>query len=235
LISDLEAACMRRCVSERTFAVIPNGVDLEYFAPYETPVSCSHAGHVVFAGAMDYFPNVDAVRYFCTEIFPLLRQALPEARFTIVGRNPTPQVLRLGEEPQVIVTGAVPDVRPYLAQARVAVAPLRIARGVQNKILEAMAMGLPVVGTSTAFAGLQTTAADGVRVVDDPQAFAQAILTLCTDSQLHHCCAQQTRRYVQRHHQWAEHGRLLEELLHGIRQETPWLHREVAATTKVVR
>jgi sugar transferase (PEP-CTERM/EpsH1 system associated) len=231
LISDLEAACMQHRVPERTFTVIPNGVDLAYFAPSETPVSCYPPGHVVFAGAMDYFPNVDAVQYFCSEIFPLLRQALPEARCTIVGRNPTPQVRRLGEESQITVTGAVPDVRPYLAQAQVAVAPLRIARGVQNKVLEAMAMGLPVVGTSTAFAGLQATAADGIRVADDPQAFAQAVLTLCTDSQLHYGCAQQARRYVQTHHQWADHGSLLEALLHKVCQETPGWH--VATATQV--
>jgi len=235
LISDIEADCMRRRVPECSIAVIPNGVDLEYFTPCEEPVPCANPCDIVFAGAMDYFPNVDAVRYFCAEIFPLIREVQPEAQFTIVGRNPTPQVTRLGQEPQVTVTGAVSDVRPYLAKARVAVAPLRIARGVQNKVLEAMAMGLPVVGTSNAFEGLQATAADGALVADDPEAFAHAVRTLRTDSQLLHHYSQQARRYVQVHHQWTKHGVLLESLLHAMQQETPWLQTEVTPGGEVVR
>jgi glycosyltransferase involved in cell wall biosynthesis len=162
---------------------------------------------------MDYFPNVDAVNYFCHEIFPLVREVVPAVQFYIVGRNPTQQVRQLSRQPNVIVTGAVSDVRPYLVRARVAVAPLRIARGVQNKILEAMAMGLPVVGTPAALQGTWATTTDGVRMAESPRAFAHALVTLLEDHALRRQCGLQARRYVQEHHQWDEHNARLEALL----------------------
>jgi glycosyltransferase involved in cell wall biosynthesis len=162
---------------------------------------------------MDYFPNIDAVQYFCNAIFPLLRKAMPEARFSIVGRHPTQRVKALGRYPNVTVTGTVPDVRPYLSKAMVAVAPLRIARGVQNKILEAMAMGLPVVGTSQAFQGLHVSTGDGVRTADTPEEFAQEVFTLLKDHTLQHQCSLQARYYVQCYHHWQDHGVHLDSIL----------------------
>jgi glycosyltransferase involved in cell wall biosynthesis len=100
----------------------------------------------VFTGAMDYWPNIDAVTWFATEMLPQLEQNWPSLRFYIVGRSPTPAVQALARR-QIVVTGTVPDVRPYLRHAAVVVAPLRLARGIQNKVLEAMAMGLPVVAS----------------------------------------------------------------------------------------
>ncbi len=212
-VSDAEAGLFQQRVKNRPLSVIPNGVDLERFAPHGDGPSPSKQPVIVFTGAMDYFPNADGVQYFCQKIFPLIREALPEAIFYIVGRNPTRQVRALGCQPNVTVTGSVPDVRPYLSQARVAVAPLRIARGVQNKILESMAMGLPVVGTSQAFEGIRATWADGVRVADEPQKFAQAVLELLGDDDLQQECSLQARHYVQHHHRWEEHGTRLEHLL----------------------
>ena len=107
----------------------------------------------MFIGVMDYFPNVDAVQYFCREIFPLVRGIMPQTQFLIVGRSPLRAVKKLENQPNVVVTGAVDDVRPYLARALVSVAPFRIARGVQNKVLESMAMGVPVIGTAETFKG----------------------------------------------------------------------------------
>ena len=162
---------------------------------------------------MDYFPNVDAVQYFCKEIFPLIRRSRPETQFYIVGRSPTREVRRLADLPNVIVTGPVKDIREYLVKARIAVAPLRIARGIQNKILEAMAMGRPVVGTSSAFQGLRATPADGIRIADHPQTFAEAVLTLLQDQDLHRRCSVLARGYVQRYHQWPDHFAQLELIL----------------------
>jgi sugar transferase (PEP-CTERM/EpsH1 system associated) len=217
-VSEKEASLFKRRVSDRPISVFPNGVDLDYFAPNgDDPKQPA----LVFTGEMNYFPNVDAVRYFCGEIFPLIRATVPDARFYIVGRNPTPQVRKLGRQPNVFVTGAVNDVRPYLAQARVAVAPLRIARGVQNKVLEAMAMGLPVVGTSVAFQGTQATVADGIRITDNPQEFAREALTFLKDPGLRRQGALQARRYVQRCHRWQDHGASLESLLQDVVGESP--------------
>jgi len=116
----------------------------------------------------------------------------------------------------VIVTGSVQDVRPYLAEATVAIAPFRIARGIQNKVLEAMAAGLPVVGTSTVFQGMQVTPADGVRKADDARSFAQEVLAFLTDPDLFQDSARAARRYVERGHRWSEQGQQLEQLLHSL-------------------
>lgn len=212
-VTEREAHLLQQRVPERPISVIPNGVDLEYFTPPQERERVTGPPMLVFTGMMNYFPNVDAVDYFCREIFPLVRAIIPATQLYIVGRNPTKHVRQLSRQSQVIVTGAVPDVRPYLARAQVAVAPLRIARGVQNKILEAMAMGLPVVGTPAALEGTWATTADGVRVADSPQAFAQALVTLLEDHALQRQCALQARRYVQHYHQWEEHNARLETLL----------------------
>ncbi|HEV8128610.1 MAG TPA: glycosyltransferase, partial [Candidatus Eisenbacteria bacterium] len=182
-VSVREARLLAARVPDRPWTALPNGVDLSYFDPSRTtldtkghgngghrngnrngnshgarpepiPNAMAEAPSIVFTGLMDYFPNVDGVRHFCAEIFPRVRAEVPDARFVIVGRNPVRSVRALARLPGVSVTGAVPDVRPYLASAAVSVAPLRVARGIQNKILEAMAMALPVVATSAAFEGV---------------------------------------------------------------------------------
>jgi polysaccharide biosynthesis protein PslH len=125
-----------------------NGVDAEFFSPEQTTASPYAAGELalVFTGAMDYWPNIDAVSWFSAEVLPQVQERWPGVRFYIVGRSPAPTVQALASE-QIVVTGTVPDVRPYLQHASVVVAPLRVARGIQNKVLEAMAMGLPVVAS----------------------------------------------------------------------------------------
>ena len=125
-----------------------NGVDAEFFSPAQVMPTPFATGELplVFTGAMDYWPNIDAVSWFATEVLPPLLQRWPGLRFYIVGRSPAPAVQTLASE-HVVVTGTVDDVRPYLQHAAVVVAPLRIARGIQNKVLEAMAMGLPVVAS----------------------------------------------------------------------------------------
>jgi sugar transferase (PEP-CTERM/EpsH1 system associated) len=125
-----------------------NGVDADYFSPSHLFPSPYGAGElpVVFTGAMDYWPNIDAVTWFATEMFSQLKRNWPGVRFYVVGRCPTPAVQALANE-SIVVTGTVPDVRPYLRHAAVVIAPLRLARGIQNKVLEAMAMGLPVVAS----------------------------------------------------------------------------------------
>ncbi len=123
-------------------AVLENGVDFEYFDPDKvTAAPASGKRNLVFTGTMDYQPNIEAACGFVSEILPELRRADPAVEFTVVGRNPPREVLRLAETPGVHVTGSVPDVRPYLKAAHAVVAPLRIARGIQNKVLEGLAMG----------------------------------------------------------------------------------------------
>ncbi|HYW75953.1 MAG TPA: TIGR03087 family PEP-CTERM/XrtA system glycosyltransferase [Gammaproteobacteria bacterium] len=164
LVSPAEAALFGRQVSSRVpIEAIENGVDVEFFDPRRSyPNPYTHSKVLVFTGAMDYAANADAVNWFANEVFADVRERCPQAAFYIVGSNPSPSVRRLSELPGVVVTGRVPDVRPYLAHAAAAVAPLRLARGVQNKVLEALAMDRPVLATPQAVEGLE----EGVSVID---------------------------------------------------------------------
>jgi glycosyltransferase involved in cell wall biosynthesis len=134
--------------------------------------------YVIFTGTMDYFPNVDAVQFFCQEVLPLIRARVPNLRFVIAGRNPTALVMRLAADSAIVVTGSVPDIRPYLRGAAVAVAPMRIARGVQNKILEALAMDVPVVASLVAAEALPKTLALLLAAEAEPRAFAARVVDL---------------------------------------------------------
>ena len=215
-VSEAEANLFRRRINHRPISVVPNGVDFDYFAQRVASPVLADGPVIIFVGAMDYFPNIDAVRYFCKDIFPLVRKSRPEARFYIVGSRPAREVIRLGRIANVKVTGWVPDVRPYLAMASVSVAPFRIARGIQNKILEAMASGVPVVSTSRAVQGIGASAKDGLRIEDEPGAFARQILRLLDAPQLGEECAQHARDYVCIHHQWQQIGKLIEDILQAV-------------------
>ena len=152
--ADLFRSLAPECAAKITYRI--QGVDSDFFDPscyYPDPFPVG-APALVFTGAMDYWPNVDAVGWFAEAAWPSIRRQVPNARFFIVGMRPTPEVSRLAEQPGITVTGAVPDVRPYLAHAHAAVLPLRIARGIQNKVLEAMAMRLPIIGTAGALTGI---------------------------------------------------------------------------------
>ncbi len=159
-----------------------NGVDTDYFDPeqrFESPYRGDHDRArpiVVFTGAMDYWANADAVSWFVQAVWPRVRARAPEALFYIVGSNPGAEVKALESHAGVRVTGRVPDVRPYLAHADVAVAPLRIARGTQNKVLEALAMARPVVCSAAAASGLRVPTGAGFRVASEPADFAEAVL-----------------------------------------------------------
>ncbi len=213
VISEEEAITLRRGVTHRPISVIPNGVDLNYFQSQVSAPSRSDHPLIVFSGAMDYFPNIDAVHYFCTDILPRITRRVPHARLSIVGRSPDSRVQALSKLRNVEVTGTVPDVRPFLSRAHVAVAPLRIARGIQNKILEAMAMRLPVVGTSCAFQGTFATSGDGIRIADTPDEFAEGVTTFLLDREEQYACASRARAYVERYHHWETQLEKLDSIL----------------------
>jgi sugar transferase (PEP-CTERM/EpsH1 system associated) len=185
-VSDEEAALFRRLVPEAADSIdyLENGVDHDYFTPdagYEDPYAgCREV--LVYTGAMDYWANIDAVKWFVNEVFPQVRSVVKTARFAIVGARPSREVLALTSNRGVMVTGAVKDIRPYLAHARAAVAPLRIARGVQNKVLEAMAMARPVVASRVAVEGIDIASEDGLKIADDRHEFAEQIIALLKSS-----------------------------------------------------
>ena len=154
-----------------------NGVDLNYFNPARAAADPFRAGSapIVFVGRMDYRPNVEAVEWFARDMLPAIRRRHSNAKFWIVGASPAARVTRLASVPGVHVTGRVPDVRPYLAHAACIVAPLHIARGIQNKMLEAMAMARPVVATPAACEGLSMVAGQDVLVAETPAEFVDAV------------------------------------------------------------
>ncbi len=160
----------------RTVAV-ENGVDLQRFSPTDSHPSPYEgaAPRVVFTGNMDYWPNADAVLWFTRDILPKLRARVPALAFWIVGANPGAEVQALAARPGVHVTGRVEDVRPYVAHASVIVCPLRIARGIQNKVLEGMAMGRPVIASPAAFEGVRAAAGTELLVADGADAFTDAV------------------------------------------------------------
>ncbi len=180
LVSNEEAKLLqqRAPLARHKIGAFENGVDADYFSPerdYANPYAPSVSA-IVFTGAMDYWPNIDAVTWFADRIFPAIRDKMPAAQFTVVGSRPTQAVLALARQPGVTVTGAVPDVRPYLAHAACCVAPLRIARGVQNKVLEAMAMARPVVASPQAAEGIRARAGQEFVLAADEAEFAAAVL-----------------------------------------------------------
>ncbi|MBK8095567.1 MAG: TIGR03087 family PEP-CTERM/XrtA system glycosyltransferase [Planctomycetes bacterium] len=159
--------------------VVPNGVDVEHFQSHGDAERHPHTA--IFTGVMDYEPNIDGVCWFVERCWPQLRQRFGDARLLIVGSRPTPAVQALARQPGVEVTGRVPETPPYFDRAAVALAPLRLARGVQNKVLEAMAMGLPVVSTPQAAQGLGDVPADTLRVADGDAATVAAVAELFAD------------------------------------------------------
>jgi len=176
-VSDAEATLFRTesGLDDQKVQVLENGIDLSKYAP--NLATNVQPGMVVFTGQMDYAPNVEAVIGFVRDVWPLVRAELPGAQFFIVGRNPTPEVKALATQ-DVTITGEVPDTRPYLAEAAVVVAPLALARGVQNKILEAMAMGKTVIASAAAAEGITARAGRDLVVVDDAKAQAAAVVHL---------------------------------------------------------
>jgi len=158
---------------------VQNGIDIEYFSDLRPERS---SDIIIFTGAMDYYPNIDAVTFFANDIFPLVRSVCPSAQFLIVGSQPTSKVQRLGNREGITVTGTVPDVRPYMEKAKVSVIPLRISQGIQNKILEAVAAGIPVVTTSAASAGFNSTEKMPITVADSAGDIADNIIRLLGES-----------------------------------------------------
>jgi glycosyltransferase involved in cell wall biosynthesis len=205
-VSEADKAALQRLMPGLEVTVVPNGVDIEF---YNGQSKFGHwdldIGHcsLVFTGKMDFRPNVDAVLWFCQEVLPLVRRKVPNVRFYIVGQSPHHRILRLADDPAVTVTGYVDDVRPYIAGARVYVVPLRIGGGTRLKVLEAMAMGKPIVSTSLGCEGFQgLVPGRELSLADTPEEFAQRVIELLDDASRRERLGQAARRFVEKQYDW---------------------------------
>jgi sugar transferase (PEP-CTERM/EpsH1 system associated) len=223
LVSEAEADLYRQFSSPGRVCAVANGVDLDYFQP----TACATEPACVFVGALDYRPNIDAACWFCGEVWPIVRRINPQAQLWLVGRSPAAAVRRLAALPGVQVIGSVPDVRPYLARAALAIAPLRIARGLQNKVLEALAMGKATIASPQALAALRVE--PGVHLVEASgcEAWVDAIIGLLGDPERRQWLGHAGRQFVETHHCWERCLAPLETLL-GLTDTLPESRTESA-------
>jgi sugar transferase (PEP-CTERM/EpsH1 system associated) len=198
-ITPAELQLFRNLGGEGRILALGNGVDTEFFAPRpETPVY----GRILFTGAMDYFPNEEGVSWFAKEVFPELRNKMPSAQFIIAGSNPSPKVKALARIEGVTVTGFVKDMRLEQAKAHIVVVPLRIARGMQNKVLEAMACGKAVVVCTQALGGIYAVPGKDLMVADEAGDFRKCIETLLTEPQVLEAMGIAARNYILTNLSW---------------------------------
>lgn len=197
-------------------SVLPNGVDTEQF---NNPQGHDYAQqiNILFTGNMDYAPNVDAVVYFVESIFPHILNVFPQAKFIIGGQRPVKAVQALASE-QVIVTGFIEKLQELYKQAAIVVAPLRFGAGTQNKVLEAMAMGIPVVCTHVGFEGLGVVSGDGVYKETDAQAFADRVIQLLSDESLRRAVGEKGKATIHNRFGWSQIAALLDRYFQSIQK-----------------
>lgn len=205
-VSEADQQALRRLDPALDVAVVPNGVDLAYYAAYDRqsdPQAVDYGPHaLVFTGKMDFRPNIDAVVWFAREVFPLVRQQVPDAVFLVAGKQPHQRVVELGKLPGVVVTGWVPDIRAYIAAAAVYVVPLRIGGGTRLKVLEALAMGCALVSTPLGAEGFNLEGTDMVAFAEEAPQFAEAVVALLRDPARRRRMGEAGRRFVADHYGW---------------------------------
>ena len=218
-VSDEDASTFRdRFGLKNVLGTAPTGVDLEFFQ--SIPMEPTAAPTAVFVGSMDWYANVDAVLYFVRDVWPEVRQRIPKARFVIVGRQPTPEILALhAPDKGVEITGTVPDVRPYMRQAHLMVVPLRIGGGTRLKIYEAMAAELPVVSTTIGAEGLPVSHGRHILIADDAATLSEQVVRLMSNPELAWTLRKNALNEVARARSWEAAARVFETACLGLRQK----------------
>jgi polysaccharide biosynthesis protein PslH len=199
VVSENDRALLGSVVPGAEVRAVPTGVDVEYFAPTDTP---ERDGSLVFCGSMDWYPNEQGITWFMAEVLPRVRKALPSASLTIVGRAPSMRLRQLAADAGAMVTGTVDDVRPHLASAAVAVVPLHVGGGTRLKIFEALAMGKAVVSTRIGAEGLPVKDGEHIVLADDPEGLAQRCVELLSDPGRRRALGNAGRQLVCERHSW---------------------------------
>ncbi|MBT3268917.1 glycosyltransferase [Candidatus Poribacteria bacterium] len=215
ICSTVDREAIHAANGDLALEIIENGVDLDYYTPSEAQPD-SRPPTMLFTGTMDYFPNTDAAYHLAEDVLPCVRARLPDARLLLVGANPPRSVRRLERHAGVVVTGRVPDIRPYFADADVFVSPMRCGSGTQNKNLEAMAMGVPVVTTRLGGYGTRVVEGQDMFCVDGAENVAARAAEIMGDRDLRAAMARNGRQYVEREHGWDVITDKLASLLHSI-------------------
>jgi sugar transferase (PEP-CTERM/EpsH1 system associated) len=213
LVSEKEKMKFLKIVSTNKATTVCNGVDLKYFSSNFKGKLRKDGPVITFTGAMDYWPNIDGVQWFARKVFPHIRDRIPDSTFYIVGSKPTKEVKQLTLYDGIKVTGYVDDIRHYLAMADVCVAPLRIAQGVQNKVLEALSMGKAVVCTPQAREGLKALTGEEIVVANSENEFALSVIKLIQDKNARDRLARRARRHVEENYSWAKNLSVLNDIL----------------------
>jgi len=198
---DLEAVAAQPPLTNVFFN--PHGVDFDFFAP--DPTVEKEANSLVFSGNMKYMPNIDAAVYFCAEILPLIRKHVPTVKVYILGTRPTAEVMELAKDPAIIVTGRVPDLREYMNRAEVAIVPMRIVAGLLNKVLEGLAMALPIVATPQANEGIKALDGTHIMIADTPEKFAMEVVQLLNDPARREQLGSAGREFIRQKWSWEAH------------------------------
>ncbi|OIP61874.1 MAG: hypothetical protein CO150_08945 [Nitrospirae bacterium CG_4_9_14_3_um_filter_53_35] len=216
-VSEKDKLGMLGHIRDLPVEVIGTGVNLEFFGKRKSRER--RPGNIVFSGSMDWIPNEDSMIYFVKEIYPKIRKEIPHAGLTIVGRKPTPSIRGLASsEENIVVTGGVDDIRPFLAAADCFVVPLRIAGGTRLKIPEAMATGLAVVSTSVGAEGLGLTSGEEILIADTPQVFAEKVIRVIRDGELRAALEERARKAVEARFSWEMIGHQFEQIMdHAVR------------------
>jgi sugar transferase (PEP-CTERM/EpsH1 system associated) len=200
-VSEADAQMMQRDYGVAKVYDIPTGVDVEFFRP--TSEIATRSNSLVFTGSMDWLPNEDAMQYFINDVMPLVRQAVPDLRLTIVGRSPYPSLVELAQrDPNIAVTGRVDDVRPYIEEATAFIVPIRIGGGTRLKIYEAMAMEKPVISTTVGAEGLNVSDGEELLLADTPADFARAVIRVLGEPGLARQLAMTGAQTVRERYSW---------------------------------
>jgi len=208
-MTDTDARELEKFCTAVPIHVVNTGVDLDYFKPPAVPAA---GPRLVFVGAFQHLPNVEAMTYFCREVLPLVRKEIPDVELSIVGSNPPPLITSLAAEPGIQVTGFVPDIRPYMAASSVYVVPLRLGVGIRGKILEAWSMKMAVVSTSVGCAGLRCENDRNLLIADDSGHFAAQVLSLLRDPARRQRLGEEGRKTVEQYYGWEKAARELDAL-----------------------
>lgn len=213
VVSPIEGKMLKSANPRLLISVIENGVDTELYRPIEY---VSKNNDLLFIGVMGYPPNVDGILYFCEDIMPIIQCGIPDIRLVVVGHEPVPEIRKLVERGNVIVTGYVEDVVPYYQQSKVTIVPLRGGGGTRLKILESMALGRPVVSTSIGCEGLNVADRENIMIADTPMDFVQCVIQLLTDKKLRERIAHNARCLVETHYDWSKISQRLMEVYDNI-------------------